>query len=395
VVGRLAVLNAVYLSGWEYNRILRATPFDPIPSGLPAQVLWNGAAQFWFFEKVFCTKESLAGDLAAYEALGWTSGWIFSDLQSKGFIESVDWNQEAAAPDGEELLKGLLKTHRDIQDHIDETTIRLYLAEGRDAELEAIKLNLLWPLLKHKHCVTNISPNSIRHWIDPGRPLSNLRPISAAVTILDNALRQASGTLRAGFRLCDPPGTGLDDSVLQAQRQLEEHVQRPLIPDLLRGALSQKTYHEAVAGPGNSYLSVYEPVNRQVLTSYKQNIEALERLRDVAKEHLWPQLHGEWLPTLEQDSSFLPRFQQLIRDALLRVQFDPFLKWVTDVSINAIGSIIPLMAEAAVPGTGLPMAGIGVPTSVAFAQHHDRIRKESDALTLFLQRAAPILRRGL
>ncbi len=62
--------DSIFLSGWEYNRVLRSDPFQSVTSGLPAQALWNGSAQFWMFKDVYCTKESLIGDLAAAEDLG-------------------------------------------------------------------------------------------------------------------------------------------------------------------------------------------------------------------------------------------------------------------------------------------------------------------------------------
>ena len=34
----------IYLSGWEYNRLLSKDPTEPRISALPAEILWNGAA---------------------------------------------------------------------------------------------------------------------------------------------------------------------------------------------------------------------------------------------------------------------------------------------------------------------------------------------------------------
>lgn len=94
------MLKAIYLSGWEYNRILRESPLEPVASGLPAQVLWDGAAQLWMYETAYCTKEALLGDLAAYEEVGWTTGRIFEDLRRRGFLTPLDWAEEGLHPGG-------------------------------------------------------------------------------------------------------------------------------------------------------------------------------------------------------------------------------------------------------------------------------------------------------
>ena len=69
--------NSIFLSGWEYNRLLYDDPLASRNSGIPAQVLWNGCAQFWLFEKVYVTEEAYSGDVAAEDELGWSSGYIF------------------------------------------------------------------------------------------------------------------------------------------------------------------------------------------------------------------------------------------------------------------------------------------------------------------------------
>ncbi len=62
-----------------------ADPLDSIVSGLPAQCLWEGAAQFFWFEKVYCTKESFDGELAAADDLGWTTGHILKSYGTTVF----------------------------------------------------------------------------------------------------------------------------------------------------------------------------------------------------------------------------------------------------------------------------------------------------------------------
>ena len=89
-------INSVYLSGWEYNKLLQNDPLKPRNTALPAEILWNGAAQLWLFEKVLCTKESLESERYAAETLGWASCKIFAELADSrfGIIETVDWNRD-------------------------------------------------------------------------------------------------------------------------------------------------------------------------------------------------------------------------------------------------------------------------------------------------------------
>ncbi len=82
-------LDSIFLSGWEYNRILSASPLAPMVSGLPAPILWSGGAHFWLFKNVYCTTESFDGDYAAYKDLGWSTGFIFADLKRRGFLKTV------------------------------------------------------------------------------------------------------------------------------------------------------------------------------------------------------------------------------------------------------------------------------------------------------------------
>jgi hypothetical protein len=79
-------ITSVYLSGWEYNRLIGDDPTAPMASALPAQCLWEGAGQFFLFEKVYCTKESYEGELAAAEDMGWSTGHIFKKLHDEGIL---------------------------------------------------------------------------------------------------------------------------------------------------------------------------------------------------------------------------------------------------------------------------------------------------------------------
>lgn len=68
--------TSVYLSGWEYNRLLQDDPAQPRVSALPASILWNGSHQLWMFENVFCARESFENEVEATDMLGWVTGTI-------------------------------------------------------------------------------------------------------------------------------------------------------------------------------------------------------------------------------------------------------------------------------------------------------------------------------
>ena len=133
-------INSVYLSGWEYNRLLGNDPTAPRNSALPAEVLWNGAAEFWMFEKVYCTKESLDCERSCFKVLEWPTGRAFVELASRGFLVPVDWS--ALDTDTTALLRNGYTGKRSSKNEV-RTSIR----EGKTGQLEALKIELLAPLL--------------------------------------------------------------------------------------------------------------------------------------------------------------------------------------------------------------------------------------------------------
>jgi hypothetical protein len=61
-------------------------------------------------------------------------------------------------------------------------------------------------------------------------------------------------------------------------------------------------------------------------------------MREIAAKHLWPDLHGDWLPRLQEDPSFIDDFKRLLRVALLTSKLDEYESW-TDWSISAIAEV--------------------------------------------------------
>lgn len=92
-----AIRDGIYLSGWEYNRLLQRDPITRRNSALPAEILWNGAAPLWLFRKVFCTQEAVDNEWRAYELLGWPTGRIFTELCNREIITPLDWTDLSRA----------------------------------------------------------------------------------------------------------------------------------------------------------------------------------------------------------------------------------------------------------------------------------------------------------
>lgn len=366
------IRDSIYLSGWEYNRILASSPLESMVSGLPAPVLWQGGAHFWMFKNVYCTSESFQGDFAAYKDLGWTTGYIFDDLRRRGFIKLVDLPD--AAKRNPILGEKLLHRHGLLRADYTPEKLNILIENGNETELERIKLYLLRPLLEDLRCVINVSPNSVQSWVDAAsRPRSATDTISRALTYLEEPITSQTYCVRAATTLCRPPGTGLPSSAITAQRTVERTVQKPIIADLIMGRLPQSDYHRAL----QATRSVYQPIDKQLLSDYKRNIGRLEDLRALADAHLWKDLHNEWLPRLEREPQFLEDFKLLLRDALLQARFDPFLEALSNIGIAIAG--------LAVSSSAGPLAGAVTAASLALA--HKRRRDEIKPYAMFYQRA--------
>ena len=384
--------SKIFLSGWEYNPLLSNNPLAPRSSGLPAQVLWDGTAQFWLFEKVLCSKESLDGDMAASQALGWSTGDIFDNLRVRGFLKPVTLSEEVSRLP--ELEKDLKATWLQLKTDYDKQILRL-LENGRDDKLEEIKLGLLSPLLKRLNCLQNISPNSIRHWtLDTvaDRPTS---PVSRGLAAIAQPVASARWPIRAGFTLCRPPGTGVPLASRLKQKRVEQQIEKPMIPRLLAGLLSQEEYHDELK-PNNL---VYKPISAQLSGDYERNIDRLERLRNAAERHLWKDLHGEWLPRLEEDPAFLPEFKNLIRYALARAAFDPYLGWITDLAIMGVNVGIKAGVDLSLAAAGVGPAvasdvgsAAGAAAGVILKGVEKTKRDASNGLTVFYQKSRKLLR---
>lgn len=388
-------LNSVYLTGWEYNRIAAADPFNSVASGLPAQCLWEGAAQFFLFETVYCTKESFDGDLAAADDLGWTTGYLFKKLRDEGILRPVDLQELAE----KNPALGIEYQHRadELKTQITSgglsamESIENLIKNGAYDDLEGIKAYLLAPILKELNCANNISPNSVRHWFTGEERRPDSQNIIRALVA---PLREGRQRIRAGVELCNKPGHGLDQEVLEAQRVEEKTRQAPLIPALLSGCLAQNEYHDALR-PG---LDAYTPINRQLFNEFQSNFENILRLRELAQKHLWNDLHTEWIPQLVENGGYIKEFQGLVNRSLRHARFDSLLKRSSDL---AFGKSMPIAAAAlsgivstalnAPPEVVAGTAGIvGVAAELAGGIGTDAVSKahgKVDGLVQFYQKA--------
>jgi len=211
--------DSIFLSGWEYNRVLAPEPTTPCSSALPASVLWSGCAQFWLFKNVYCTVEAFNGDYANYENLGWTSGYIFGELKRRGFLKPVDLL--ALCQEDRKVRERLYARHALLRSAYNESTIRQLLDAGLDGELEHIKLKLLAPVFERLNCVHNVSPNSINSWIPHRSANQQDCGTDSPLSLLADGVARATDEFRAGAKLCRPPGTGLPVDVVKAQRAVE------------------------------------------------------------------------------------------------------------------------------------------------------------------------------
>ena len=376
--------NSIFLSGWEYNRILQNRPTASRQSALPAESLWNGGAQFWLFENVYCTEESLKGEIAASETLGWATGNIFQDLIKRGFLKTYKW--ENLKKDDPLKHEELVDSHKSLRSIYNEKSILNLLGSGNSSELESIKLKLLKPILNQLNCISNISPNSIRQWV-PSKLKDTKTSTSQALDHLSKPLEEESGLFRAGIKLCNPPGTGVNKIDIEAQKYVETTIQKPMIPDLLSGRLSQKDYMDALIPTA----SVYKPINTQLQRDYEDNIEKLMHLRDIACKYLWKNLHEEWIPELEQNPEFLSEFNRRLRFALNRARLDPYLQYASFIAIAILAISIGSVASSIAPSIGLPPLETHLVTGLVadkiISSTYEEKRKKSDELTIFFQKA--------
>jgi hypothetical protein len=394
-----AIRDGIYLSGWEYNRLLQRDPIARRNSALPAEILWNGAAPLWLFRKVFCTQEAVDNEWRAYELLGWPTGRIFTELCNREVITPLDWTDLPRATQA--LVR---QKHVELlRDHVDEAHIRDLISAGATGELDTLKNSLIAPIAEANECVLAVTPNSLRHWIT--------QPQVGVPGPTETVLKEIATRVPSGLVLCSPPGTGLA-AALRVQRQIETEHQAPMIPELLAGdgRFSGPAGYEDYLRRLMPFKAAFDPINQQLLAEWQRNHENLFRLRDAAEKHLWPFLHGEWIPALESGEASADQFVRLLDQGLKHRRISPFLSQrgrialiVSATSAGGVASAMQALAGSSLGGMpGAVVAGIaaGIAAGTGLAtseltsgiiQKYYKRHSETDQLTMFYQKAEKIV----
>ena len=370
---------SVYLSGWEYNRVLQADPTEPRISALPASILWHGSHQLWMFENVFCTRESFENEVEATDILDWVNGTVLRDLADEGILKTVDWGQLPI-----ETKDRLRRARNSILGDLSETQIRGAIATGDASTLELAKTAILEPILDLHGCFQSGAPNSISNWIAPVPAAARERPELPRASAL-------ASLLIPGFQVCRPPGTGVPERARLRERHIQDTVEKPMIPRLLagdgefQGAKGFEPYlHELVR-----VKDAYEETNAQLSGDWAANKNNLFRLRDVASRYLWPDLHGYWLPRLasQDDQSASKEFERWIGGAL---KLAPIVKYLesrpTKIIVGKFGppALAVALAHAGIPWPDAVVSGgLAAVGGSAVKRHFDQVTN----LALFFQEA--------
>ncbi|MDO8543556.1 MAG: hypothetical protein Q7S40_24205 [Opitutaceae bacterium] len=369
--------DSIYITGWEYNRLLGDDPTKPVQSGLPAAVLYRGSSQFWLFRKVYCTKESLESELQSAEALGWAQGKIFRDLKNDGFLHPYSWSDFKNTPGTH--YPEFTETSSRLKAEFPRKRLQEFLDNGEADQLENIKLRLIGPLCDHLNCVADVTPDAIVHWKSKGKPPATPSLVSDTLGLIAAPIMKDRAEIKFDMTICQRPGSRATPQELTAQMNVVQDIELPRIPTLLLGDITMEDYLDALY----PHAAVYRPISSQMLEDWENSRKRLNRLRELAEKHVWPDLHGEWLPRLEEDPAFYGEIGKLIRKATLRAKMGPLLDQSMRFAIIGAGAVVGLAANA-VSG---PLAGVilGALTKESLSEKHKETLKRSDKLTLFYQ----------
>lgn len=390
-------IDGVYLSGWEYNRILGPSPLTPRISALPSEILWNGAAHLWLFREVWCAKESLANEMAADEIMGWRTGRIFAELANEGVLRPLDWAADLSEP----TRKLLLNNHEELRKRYHQgDDVRAAIKDRDMRALENMKIQLLEPVARSRGLIVGITPNSITlpEWKKEDRDDAATSQVEVH-RFLAEVSAPLTGQLVApsGLTLCERPGTGVAKSNVDRQNEVARTYEEPMISELLAGegryagAEGYVPYLEDLT----PHRSAYEPINTQLYTNWHANRDKLFRLRSAAEKYLWPNLHGEWLPELLADPSSAPRIARLVDRAIMRSEIGGLLTMRTDFVLGMTSVSIPIvvgrmlteMADATARALITATAGVAVYTAVKAGLERRRDTRAEKNLALFYQQA--------
>jgi hypothetical protein len=336
------------------------------------------------FEHVYCARESFENEIEATDRLGWVNGTVLRDLYREGILKTVDWKTLPV-----ELKDRLRRTRTEALEKLPEARIRTAINDGEAPTLELAKMLILEPILDHFDCFEPGAPNSISNWSSSRTaPPDSLQAPSTLTHLLAN-----------GLQACRPPGTGISEEAKHRQRHIQETVESPMIPHLLagegefQGARGFVPYFRKL----ERHRDAYEAVNEQLTSDWQQNKKQLFALREAAGRHLWPDLHGHWLPLIKDANSgaeldrAAQEFSRWIRGALTLA---PIVKYLTNRPTSiAVGQLGPVGLSAALAYAGLPLsdaAAAGLITYAAGTAAGNYLNRVTN-LALFYQEARRLL----
>jgi hypothetical protein len=336
------------------------------------------------FEHVYCARESFENEIEATDRLGWINGTVLRDLHREGILKTVDWKTLPV-----EVKDRLRVTRREALEILPEAQIRAAINNGDASTLELAKILILEPILDYVGCFESGAPNSITNW-------SSSRTVPADSPRVSSTLAQL---LANGLQVCRPPGTGISEEANRRQRYVQETVESPMIPNLLagegefRGAEGFVPYFRKL----ERYRDAYEATNGQLASDWQQNKRQLFALREAAERHLWPDLHGYWLPLIKATNSdedikrVAQEFSTWIRGALTLA---PIVKYLTNRPASiVVGSFGPVGLTAALTLAGVPLSdavAAGAITWVAESTAGNYLNRVTN-LALFYQEARRVL----
>lgn len=240
-----------------------------------------------------------------------------------------------------------------------ERQVRNWIDEGDDPALEKVNYALLQPVATAQHSIVAGSMSGLRHWVSSPENRPGSGPADAhqrARELLSLISDPLSEQRHNGVRLLRHP-RDRDPNALARQHEAKERVETPFIRDLQAGEgqfAGSRGFEPYIAGVAQER-AAYAGIDSVLLADWSQNLTRLLRLRDAAARHLWPSLHGDWLPALlREDADALADFPRFVKGALLSRHFAGLLNLSTRQVFGVVSAALavaavkePSVAEAA------------------------------------------------
>ncbi len=203
--------------------------------------------------------------------------------------------------------------------------VRRWIDQANDPELQQLNLEIVDPIARAKSSIVAGTMSGLSQWISPSDPTAVTPDMAHRYEKIDVLLASLSRPVtdrmsRNGIQLLEPPRAWNPDA-LAMQERAKARVETPYIRDLQAGEgefvgpQGYVPYIQRVA----TERTAYAPINESLLRDWRKNYARLSRVREAASKHLWPKLHGEWLPALLNDEPDAVReFPQWIGRALMQ-----------------------------------------------------------------------------